>query len=186
MSPRTTLAILGGLVAILGTPVIIFLQNILMNTFLLVAGIPTFPFPWNLWISMPWFSIFIWLISSFVAGSIAVFFVAPFAMRRIDSAANSVIRVPWIGVVYGALSGFLCCVLLASIRLSTDFVGPTLYRDGLDALPNVLRYYTTYVPISAITIGPFAAMFGGGAGAILELCRRRSFRERLTITAKTD
>lgn len=184
MNQRITIAFLGGLTGVVGTPLIIFSQNLLMNMIAFNAGIPAFPFPWDLWLSKPLSSILRW--DSFMAGFIAVFFVAPSAIQRIDSASLSGLRFPRTGTLYGALAGFICCVLVASLRLSTDFVEPTLYRDGFDALPHVLRYYTTYVPIAAVATGPFAAILGGCVGTLVELRRRKALRERPVTVTKTD
>jgi hypothetical protein len=181
MSPKTKLAFLGGLAGVIGTPLIIFTQNLLMNVFALIVGMPPFPFPWDRWLSNPWGSIVRW--DGFVAGFLAVFLVAPFAIQRIDSASRSDRRFPKTGTLYGALAGFVCCVLLAFIRLGTDFVGPTLYRDGFSALPGVLGYYTTYLRITAIATGPFAAIIGACVGAILEL-RRRKTLPKIAATAE--
>ncbi len=171
MGPRIKLAILGGLAGVIGTPIISLTQNLLMNIFAPVADIPPFPFPWDLWIANPWRTLFRW--DRFMAGFLAVFLVAPVAIQKIDQAAQSNRRFPRAGVLYGGLAGFVCCALLAFIQLSTDFVGPTLYRKGFSALPGVLGYYTTYVPIAATMFGPFAAIIGACVGALVELRRRK-------------
>ena len=179
MTPHIKLALLGGLAAVVGTPIIIFFQSLLMNMVLLLAGGQSFAFPWDLWLSSPWS--FILRFDSFVAGFIAVFLIAPFAIRRIDLAPQLDLRT---GTRHGALAGFICCEVLAIIRLSTDFVGPRLYRDGFSALPDALGLYTIYLPVGAITYGPFAAMFGGCTGAIMELYRRKGLRESIPTAIK--
>lgn len=186
MSPRTKLAFLGGLVGVIGTPLIGFIHNLLWNLLAFLMDTPSVPFHWDVWFSGPWSSILRRDLAGFLSGFVAVLLVMPFAIQRIDSAAQSDCRFPKTGLLYGALAGLICCLFLASIRLRTDFVGPILYRDGFSALPNVLGYYTTYLPIVTITTGPFAAMLGGCAGAIVERHRRRGLRETSTTVAKAD
>ncbi len=171
MSPRAQLAILGGLAGVIGTPVISFTQNLLLNVFAPIVDIPAFPFRWDLWISDPWHTLLRW--DRFMAGFLAVFLIAPVASSRMDSPKQQSRRFPKTGASYGALAGFICCLLLAFIQLSTDFVGPILHREGFSALPSVLGYFTTYLPIAAILIGPFAAIIGACAGAIVELHRKK-------------
>ncbi len=171
MHPRTKLAILGGLAGVIGTPLIVFTQNLLLNVLAPIADIPASPFRWDLWISDPWSTLLRWDV--FMAGFLAVFLIAPVAIRRIDSPKQQNRRFPKTGASYGALAGFICCMLLAFIRLSTGFVGPTLYREGFSALPNVLGFFTTYLPIVAIMTGPFAAILGACVGTFVELRRRK-------------
>jgi hypothetical protein len=183
VTPRIKLALLGGLVAIIGTPFVIFSLNLLSNALLLLAGGSPFPFPWELWLSDPSF-LLRW--DTFIAGFIALFLIAPFAIRRVDSTARSDLRFPKTGILYGAIAGFICSELLAFIRLSSDFVAPTLFRDGFSALPDVLGYYTTYLPITGVLYGLLAAVIGGCAGAILERYRRRYLRTALIAETKVD
>ena len=171
MSLRTKLAFLGGLAGVIGTPVISFTQNLLLNVFAPIANIPASPFRWDLWISDPWNTLLRW--DEFMAGFLAVFLIAPVAIRKIDSPTQQNRRFPKTGASYGALAGFICCLLLAFIRLSTGFVGPALYREGISALPSVLGYFTTYLPIVAILTGPFSAILGACMGAFVELRRRK-------------
>lgn len=184
MTPRIKLALLGGLVAIIGTPFIIFSLNILGNALLPLAGGSPFPFPWELWLSDPWNSFLRW--DSFIAGFIVFFFMAPLAIHKVDSTVQSDLQVPKTGILYGAIAGFISAEFLAFIRLSTDLVGPIIFRDGFSALPDVLAYYTTYLPITGVLYGPLAAVIAGFAGAILERYRRRYLRTTLIAATKVD
>lgn len=184
MSLRTKLAFLGGLAGVIGTPLISFTQNLLLNVFAHIIDIPASPFRWDLWISDPWNTLLRW--DELMAGFLAVFLIAPVAIRRIDSPKQQNRRFPKTGASYGALAGFICCMFLAFIRLSAGFVGPALYREGFSALPSVLGFFTTYLPIVAIMTGPFAAIIGACVGAIVELRRRKNLQEQAITAEMTD
>jgi hypothetical protein len=174
---RTTIliALIGGMLGVIGQPLVSFILSCLSNLLFFIMNVQQLPFHFDLWFrdvrAVLW-----WIVPSFISGVVAALPLAPAALRLMKSSSSSQVGFPKAGMLIGSLVGLLACTLLTFIRLTTDFVGPTLFHEGLSSFPTALRYYATYLLLGPILFGPFAACLGGCAGAMLEMRWRKHLR----------
>ena len=174
---RTTIliALISGMLGVIGQPLVSFILSCLMNLLFLIMNLEHLPFQFDLWFhdvhAVLW-----WTVPSFISGVVAALPLTRAALRLMESSSSSQAGFPKTGMLIGSLVGLLACTLLTFIRLTTDFVGPKLFYEGLSSFSTALPYYKTYLLLGPILFGPFAACLGGCAGAILEMRWRKHLR----------
>ena len=174
---RTTIliALIGGMIGVIGQPLVSFILAGLSNLLFFIMNLQHLPFHFDLWFSDV-HAILWWILPSFMSGIVAALSLTPAALRLMESSSSRQAGFPKAGMLIGSLVGLLACTLLTFIRLTTDFVGPQLFHDGLSSFPTAFRYYSTYLLLGPFLFGPFAAGLGGCAGTILEIRWRKHLR----------
>ncbi len=153
------LALIGGVVAIVGDNLIRWTGNLFLFTL-------THVFIEDFRYSLPAFFLpsLTWVLLDFLAGFLAVHILAPFAIRRAGERTQSQRRS--IATRYGALCGLMACLLLAFLHLSIFFVVPTILRDGWSKLEWGVHMYATYLKVAIVMAGLPAALIGAVAGRL--------------------